>query len=290
MNKSINILVAIVFAVLIGACKKEKIETVNVMVSIPPQKYFADKIVGDKLNVKCLLKNGGNPEIYEPSPSDIMSMEKCELYLLMGYLPFESSLIEQVHKNNPQMNVVNSSLGVDVLMGTHGNCPHHHHGDCTHDADPHTWTSIKNAKIIAKNIYDAILDIDSLNKDYYAINYNNLQSQLDSMDIAVTEKLNRYKGASFLVWHPSLSYLARDYGLKQISVGQEGKETTIQALQSKIDEANSSGARVFFFQKDYDARQAEVVCNQTGVQLVDINPLNYNWDEEINIIVDAISR
>ena len=35
------------------------------------------------------------------------------------------------------------------------------------------------------------------------------------------------KGGSFVVWHPSLSYFARDYGLEQISLEYDGKEVPV---------------------------------------------------------------
>ncbi len=290
--KKINYWMFILLSVFVmSSCStKTDLKLPAIMVSIPPQKYFADKLVGDKMDVKCLLENGGNPEIYEPTPSDIISIEQSDLYLLMGYLPFETSLIRKIKSNNPNLYVVDTSEGIDVLMGTHGDCPHHHGHNHHHDADPHTWSSVKNAKIIVKNMYDAIITVDTVNRDYYVANYNKLQSQLDSIDNAFTEKLVAKKGQSFLVWHPSLSYFARDYGLNQISVWQNGKETTVQSLQSKINEAENSEAQVFFFQKDYDARQAEVISRQINVNLVYINPLDYNWEKELNNVVNAIAR
>ena len=59
------------------------------------------------------------------------------------------------------------------------------------------------------------------------------------------------------VWHPSLSYFARDYGLEQISLGTEGKEMSAKSLTEAIDKARDKGVGVFFFQKEYDSRQAE---------------------------------
>lgn len=279
-----------IFSVFVIASCTSKTESKlpTIVVSIPPQQYFADKLVGDKMNVICLLEKGGNPEIYEPTPSDIISIEQSDLYMMMGYLPFETNLVSKIASNKPDLNVVDTSKGVDVLMGTHGDCPHHHAHSHHHDADPHTWSSVKNAKIIVKNMYDAIIDIDAANKDYYAENYRMLKAHLDSIDDEIAEKLVAKKGKSFLVWHPSLSYFARDYGLNQISVWQNGKETTVQSMQTKINEAEKSNATVFFLQKDYDARQTEVVSQQIEAKLVYITPLNYNWEEEINNIVNAI--
>lgn len=290
--RKINYLIFILLSVFVMSSCSTKIDSKLpvIVVSIPPQQYFADKLVGDKMDVRCLLEKGGNPEIYEPTPSDIISIEQSDLYMMMGYLPFETNLVSKIMSNKPDLNVVDTSKGVDVLLGTHGDCPHHHEHvhSHNHDADPHTWSSVKNAKIIVKNMYDAIIDIDVANKDYYAENYRMIKAHLDSIDGAIAEKLEVKKGKSFLVWHPSLSYFARDYGLNQISVWQNGKETTVQSMQTKINEAEKSNATVFFLQKDYDARQTEVISQQIETNLVYINPLNYNWEEEINNIVNAI--
>jgi zinc transport system substrate-binding protein len=46
---------------------------------------------------------------------------------------------------------------------------------------------------------------------------------------------------------------------------------------------------VFFYQKEFDSRQAEVVNEQIGAEMVIINPLNYRWNHEMLIIADAIA-
>ena len=45
----------------------------------------------------------------------------------------------------------------------------------------------------------------------------------------------------------------------------------------------------FFFQKDFDTRQAEVVNRQIDAEMVTINPLNYQWEQEIIHIANAIA-
>ena len=143
--------------------------------------------------------------------------------------------------------------------------------------------------IMAKNMCDAMIEVDKKNAVYYTKNYKHFVSELDSLDARLTSMLAPKKGTAFLVWHPSLSYFARDYGLLQISVGQEGKEASVQQLQSKIDEAKAHNAGVFFYQKEFDSRQAEVVNEQIGAEMVIINPLNYQWNHEMLIIADAIA-
>lgn len=262
-----------------------------ITVSLEPQKYFLDKIVGDKMQVECLLKNGANPESYEPAMNDFVMLERSVAYLKMGNMAFENSIVGKLKQNNNSLVIFDTSRGVEFIMGTHDCCEHHHNHSHHHEksADPHSWTSVKNAKVIARNMLEAVLEVDSANTDYYRKNYENLIAQLDSLDCYASERLISHRGEAFLVWHPSLSYFARDYGLEQITIGQIGKELSARQLQEQIEKANAYGAKVFFFQQEFDSRQASVVNDQIGAEMITINPLNYEWETEIRRIIDAIA-
>ena len=194
-------------------------------------------------------------------------------------------------QNNKSLAIFDTSRGVDYIMGTHDCCEHHHNHSHHHEtsADPHTWTSVKNAKVIACNMLEVAVSVDSVNADYYRLNYEKFISQLDSLDCYASERLASHIGESFLVWHPSLSYFARDYGLEQITIGQIGKELSARQLQEQIKKANTHGAKVFFFQQEFDSRQASVINDQIGAEMITINPLNYEWEAEIRRIIDAIA-
>ncbi len=261
-----------------------------VTVSLEPQRFFLDKIVGDKMQVNCLLRNGDNPESYEPSMNDLMAVEESEAYIKMGNVGFEQVLIGKLRQNNTALKVYDCSKGIEFIMGTHDCGGHHDHGH-SHDAeaDPHTWTSVKNAKIIARNMLDAVIEVDSANADYYSESYRVFVASLDSLDAYAARKLSGHKGEAFLVWHPSLSYFARDYGLEQVTIGQIGKELSAKQLQGQIDNARNHKACVFFSQQEFDSHQVDVLNEQIGAEKVTINPLSYDWETEIRRIVDAIA-
>lgn len=61
-------------------------------------------------------------------------------------------------------------------------------------------------------------------------------------------------------------------------------------MQASVDSARASGAKILFFQKDIDSRQAETANEQIEARLVNINPLSYNWDKEIIQIANAIAE
>lgn len=256
-----------------------------VTVSIEPQRYFVEKIAGDRFKVRCMLDKGGSPETYEPSMANMMSLEKSSAYFFIGKLGFETAIRGKITEYNPNIKAYDLSRGVTMLTGCH-----HFDADDDHGTDPHIWTSVVNAKIIVANIHAALCELDPDGTKIYDENLRNFTAELDELQAQLDARLAGCRGKSFFVWHPSLSYFAHDYGLQQISVEYEGKESPLKHVQDKIDLAKSSGATVFFLQKEMDSAQASAVNAEIGAKVVEINPLSYDWKTEIIKIADAIAQ
>jgi ABC-type Zn uptake system ZnuABC Zn-binding protein ZnuA len=101
---------------------------------------------------------------------------------------------------------------------------HAHEGELVEGADPHFWVSLKSAKIMASSIKDLISELNPSGKTKYQSNYNALIQEIDKADNEADSLFSEYRGRSFMIYHPNLAYLARDYGLKEIAVEFEGKE------------------------------------------------------------------
>lgn len=255
-----------------------------VTVSLPPQAWMLRQIAGDSIDINVLLTSGANPETYEPGVGVMRRAAASDLVMLSGNIGFEGSLADKLGRNNPGLRFVDTSRGIEPVYGTHS------HGDHGHEAaDPHTWTSVRNARVIVGNMLDALVQVDSANTAYYTSRADALRHRLDSIDAAVEARLADAPSRTFMVWHPSLSYLARDYGLQQVTVGSEGRESSVADIRSIIETARRTGAAVLFIQADYDSRQAATLSSQTGARVVTINPLDPDWESQINLIVDAIA-
>lgn len=233
---------------LLAACSAGPSDKPIVTVSIEPQKYLLEQITGDKVEVRTLIANGANPETYDPSLTHVLNLSKSIGFLRMGNIGFEAAILDKIREEDPDLPIYNTSLGIIPVVGTHS------HDGVSHDAvDPHTWSSVKNAKIIADNMLKAMIEIDPANKGYYTRNHDRFAHHLDSLDNALAAKLAPHAGEAFMVWHPSLSYFARDYGLVQIPAGNaDNKEVAITALKESIDHADEHQVRIFFYQKDFD--------------------------------------
>lgn len=279
------ICLAAIAAMILISCGNSVQEKRMITVSILPQKFMLKKIVGDRFEISCMLNEGNNPEAYEPSMTHLMNIEHSVAYFCIGYIGFEDAIVGKAHVNNPNLKIFNTSKGVEVIRGTHFSPEGEHN-----EADPHLWTSVANAIKISQNMLAAVVELDPDNADEYTLNFNAFKSELDSLDSRIKSQLAGKQGSAFLVWHPSLSYFARDYGLRQVSLEYEGKEIPIDKLKQNIDAARESGAHVLFVQREFDSRQAETIGEELGVKMVKINPMSYNWETELENIANAIAN
>ena len=101
-------------------------------------------------------------------------------------------------------------------------------------------TSVRNARVIASNMLDAMVEADPVNADEYRRRHAELDRGLARMDSSMSARLAPLRGQGFMVWHPSLSYFARDYGLTQIALGGGGKEISLPGLMDRLRSVSAS--------------------------------------------------
>ncbi|MDE6536015.1 MAG: zinc ABC transporter substrate-binding protein [Muribaculaceae bacterium] len=252
-------------------CRHESTPGRTITVSIEPQRWLLEQIAGNRFEVRSLLGRGANPESYDPTFNDLADMERSRAYLTVGNLAFEDAITAKLKENNPDLKIFCTSDSITLLHATHG--------DHDHGADPHVWSSPRNMKQMAGNMLSALCSLDPDNAAEYESNFRRLNLRIDSVDAACDSILTPVKGTTFIVWHPSLSYFARDYNIHQLALGSEGKEHSVGNTVDLLNRMKESGARVFLIQKDFDASQAKALSGE--VKTVTIDPMNYDWDKEM---------
>jgi zinc transport system substrate-binding protein len=273
-------------ALLFAACTQTADTSTKMLtVSIEPERYILQQLADDNFEIVTLLDNGADPETYEPSMSKRMNVDKSIAYFTIGGLPFETSIVSTV---SDKVTIIDPSKGINWLYGTHHD--HHSDGEDNEMADPHTWISLKNIRVIATNMADGLKQIDAENAETYDKNLQHFLAHIDSLDNDFAERLRAVPHKSFAIWHPSLSYFARDYNLNQIAVGQESKEISLNSRKKIIETAVSDSVLVFFYQQEYDPRQINSISQAIGSRLVKINPLNYDIENELSTIVNELTK
>ncbi|HAH57632.1 MAG TPA: cation ABC transporter substrate-binding protein [Bacteroidales bacterium] len=248
------------------------------VVSILPQKSLVEAIAGKHFEVMVLVPEEGNHETYEPEARQLANMSKALVYFKNGLLGFEKSWLPGIAQSNPEMKVVNLSEGIQLIRGHE--IPH---GDHIHEGgiDPHFWLSVSAVRIQAGHVAAALKQLDPEHAQEYDYNHLQYLAHLDSLDLELKEILKGMSGSSFMIFHPSLGYFARDYHLEQIAIEYEGKEPGPAYLRSLVDVAREKNIRILFVSSQFSSKSAEVIARQINAGLKSFNPTALDWEQSL---------
>ena len=288
MNRIHRLIFTLLAIAMLTACSQGDADR-TLTVSIEPQRYLLEQIAGDKWQVNTVLEKGADPENFDPPMSTMKKAMSSSLYFSMGTLPFEQALIDRMNEGGERVKTVDTSAGIRRLHGTHGSHGSHD-GHNHHSAeDPHVWTSVGNSRLMARNMLNALIELDPDNSDYYTANFNRLDARLDSIDREIRTLLDPCQDATFVVWHPSLSYFAADYGLNQVAMGLENKEVSPMQMKDNIDRARQLGARVMIVQPDFDQNRSTELARQIGATTLSVNLMSDSWIDDMLRTARAIA-
>ncbi|MDY3664410.1 MAG: zinc ABC transporter substrate-binding protein [Campylobacter sp.] len=166
----------------------------------------------------------------------------------------------------------------------------HEEHDEEHEAhaDPHVWLNPMLAITMARNISDALIDMDKANKDFYLKNFQKLMNDLLAFDESAKNELAGLKNRKFVVYHPAWGYFAEHYDLEQISIERNGKEPKIDEMASTVKMIKDENIKVIFADPNRSQKSAQVLASQTGAKVELLDPLGYNLIENLKIAVRAI--
>ena len=271
------------------ACNSTEQDDKVLSVTIEPQKYLLEKIVGDQYSVNCVVSGNANPESFDMTPSQVATISKSKAYFKTGLLGIENSWIDNLINTNPEIKLVDCSRNI-ISLGNHEYCEHDHHHHGHIGADPHIWSSPATVKIMAENMYHALLDIDSEKEEYYTENFKKLMVEINQIDSIVRAYIDKAPSKSFIIYHPSLSYFAEQYGLNQYTIERDGKNPSPVQLKELIDTSIKEGVKAVFVQVEYDQKNTETIVNAIGGKAYPINLMAYNWSDEMIKVAKALAE
>lgn len=265
-------------------------------VSIPPLRELVQGIVGNDFDVEVLVPPGASPETFEPTARQYIELNNARLIFNIGLIDFETTLLDRIEEHEK---VVDLCRGIELIEGScsHGSHEHEHgqngahspeHGHA-HGIDPHIWSSPKALLRMAENAYDAIRQTwpDSTK---YADNYLVLKEKLTDLDRRTAERTAAAATNYFIIYHPALTYYARDYGIRQVAIETDGKDPSAKQIARLISDARRDGIRRIFYQSQFPRSAVEVIAADIGAEIIEIDPLREDLVANIDEITDQITR
>lgn len=278
-------------------CYASEADVNNIFVSILPQKYFAERLVGEHVQVSVMVGNGKSPATYEPTPKQMVLLDTSQLYFKIG-VPFESIWIDAISELNPDLEIIECCTEPGTRH-SEGNSHEHHvkeenakkeHAKKENAMDPHIWTSPVNAKYIALQMKKALMDSYPAHEKEFEINYSRLIEDLDRLDQDIKSSLAHMKNRYIIVSHPSWGYYAEAYDLIQVPIEVEGKEVRAKSLVKLIEFARSKDINRVFVQKQFNKNSAEIIAREIAADVIELDPLAEDYIANLYYVTDAIAN
>ncbi|HKW86191.1 MAG TPA: metal ABC transporter substrate-binding protein [Nitrospiraceae bacterium] len=251
-------------------------EPLNVVVTIPVLKDFAEQIGGPHVRVVSLMSGLESEHTYSPKPSDLVAIRKARVLLEVGVglEVWVSSLVK--NSGNAGLLVVTTSKGIALIRN------HEQHDGVTetpldrpHSGNPHVWLDPENAKIMMRHITEAFIKVDQGHASDYRNNQAAYLRQLDQVQAELTERLRSIADRRVVVYHPAWPYFARRFGIKIAGeiVLQPGAEPSAHHLQTLITRIRNEHIKVIVSEPQLNQKIPEVLARETGARVVVLTPL-----------------
>ena len=105
---------------------------------------------GERVTVTSIVGPDEDSHVYEPKPQDAIALAKADIVIING-LGLESWLARMDQATSTKFKIVIASSGI---------VPRKLEEDGQQVADPHAWQSPANGLIYARNVADALCEVD----------------------------------------------------------------------------------------------------------------------------------
>jgi len=225
---------------------------------------FARQLVGDRMQVECILGAGMNPHVYQPVPADSRLVEGAALCLQNGLHLEGKNWMESLARDNGNKPLVTCTDGVQPM-------------DLVYEGqtilDPHSWFDPRNAAIYVNNILKAIVELDPDHADQYRVRAELYLNQLRVLDAWIDKQVSRLPAERrvLVTSHDAFNYYSARYGFKVRSpigwsTGTEiGGGMTPQRRRLVVSSIREFDVPAVFFETSVNPKVIRQIAGEAGV-------------------------
>ena len=222
----------------------------NVVASIKPVELLVKAVAGDSVEVSTLVPPGSSPHNYSMKPSQRRALEQADvifwvgpemetfLHRLLGGKEFAGRAVAFLESEGGESehDEHHDEHGHDHESDAH----HHDHGD---GEDPHIWVDPILALDMAKDIRNALAELEGANPEQLNANLERFQTELLNKEQSIRASFAGLDNVSLFAYHDAFTRYAKHYGLTLEGVLTLNPELSpgarhIADVQAKLEAAN----------------------------------------------------
>lgn len=256
----LGILGWVVYAIIQSRRASDDDDKKHVLTTFTVLADMAKNVAGDRVTVESITKPGAEIHGYEPTPGDMVRLQKADLVLDNG-LNLEK-WAEKLYQNIPDVPHVTLTDGITpmpIVEGPYKDKP-----------NPHAWMSPANALVYVDTIAKALGEIDPDNADYFKQNAAAYKEKISSVDAELKTELSQLPNEKkhLVSCEGAFSYLIRDYGLKEgylwpINADAQG---TPQQIKSVVETVRKNSVPAVFCESTVSDKAQRQVASETGAR------------------------
>jgi zinc transport system substrate-binding protein len=278
------LVIGLIFALMLSGCGNSGKQgapsgKLQVVTSIYPLQDFTEKIGGNHVQVTNLVPPGVEPHDYDLTPQDLTRLSQSDLFIYngAGLEPYADKVKQAL--DPARTRVVNATQHIRLLSPSEEGAQRE--GDSSF-RDPHVWLDPVLAKQEALAIRDALIQKDPKHRTDYERNYAHLAQRFDQLDQELKEIADQAPQKEFAVSHAAFGYLAKRYGLHQLSISglSPEDEPSPRELEQIIRQVRAHHIHVILFETLVSGKMAEVVKKDVKAEAGVLNPIEGLTKEE----------
>lgn len=182
---------------LLAACgpvlPPEDSDRLQIVAAVFPAYDFARAAAGDLADVTLLLPPGAESHSYEPTPADILRVQRCDLFLYLGGESdaWVDTILSAIEPEGEALRMIDcvDLLEEETVEGMQGGHDHDHDHEEDHEhlgevvgMDEHVWTDPENAAAITRTVGERLAALDPGNGEAYRANAGGYALELEELD------------------------------------------------------------------------------------------------------------
>ncbi len=238
--------------------------SLSVLTSILPLYEFSRAVAGNRAEVELLLPAGANPHHWQPRPSDMIKLQKADLLVCIGpsLEPWVDDLVRS--RRNDKLRV----LSLQHLCSLHEE-------EGRKELDPHIWLDFQLDQQIIEELVSAFSTLRPAYVEEFRHRANIYVSHLQELDELYQKVISSCAQRLLVVdGHGAFNYLAKRYGLTQISL--HGLNPEAEPLPGQVSRVlalvESQKMKAIFYEYGTNPRLARVLAQKSGVKIIPLHP------------------
>lgn len=258
MRRFVSLVLIIAVAFMLFSCSVSKSNSQIVATTLPVYEFTMLLCKDTGIHVTRMISEDISClHDYSLQVNQMRAIEEAELIIASG-----AGLEDFMYKLIVGKPLIDASKSIELAHHMH-----EEHHDASHSDDPHIWLSVKNAKIMAQNIYAGLSETYPHYVDIFKRNLTDLVQKIDQLYEYGVKQLSNLSCRKMVTFHEGFSYFADCFSLEiQYAIEEEsGSEASAKELKEVIHIIRKNSIPAVFTEKNGSVSAANIITSEIGI-------------------------